>query len=125
MAYVRREKCDYMGYCSRKDVKLDFCASKPSCCRGLFFCSEALGLVTSSAAAGGGRHPLPVPACAALRRARGSPTLNCGSEHSPPANHVRIDPCSNSWLAYGTLGRKTEKNGETPVSLLGLISDLD
>jgi len=49
------------------------------------------GLVTSSAAERGGRHPLPVPAAAAPRRARGSPMHSCGSEHRPPASHLRKD----------------------------------
>jgi len=45
----------------------------------LFFRSESHGLVTSNAALAGGRRPLPVPASAALRRARGSPRHSCGS----------------------------------------------
>ena len=35
--------------------------------------------------------PLPVPAFAALRQARGSPTHSCGSEHNPSDSHLRKD----------------------------------
>ena len=45
----------------------------------------ATALVTSRAAACGGRRPLPVPAFVTLRRARGSPNHSRGSGYRPSA----------------------------------------
>ena len=46
--------------------------------------AEAPGPVTSNASAAGGMRPLPVLACASLRRARGSPSRRSGSGSGLP-----------------------------------------
>jgi hypothetical protein len=57
-----------------------------------FFRSESHCLVTSSAAAMRGKAPPPCSRLRNARRARGSPTRSCGSEHRPSASHSEETP---------------------------------
>ena len=83
----------------------------------------AHGLVTSSPAVLGGRHPLPVPASAKLRRARGSPTRSCGSDHRPSASHSRRDTCSRYGLPGNARWLTIDKTGKLLIFLFLLSGE--
>jgi hypothetical protein len=95
----RWEKCVYMSLWRRKDLKLDLCLTKPSCYWGLFFGSEAPTWSLLAQLHVGEGTP-PVPASAALRQARGSPTRSCGSEQPPVTSEQTPAAALSRFMEY-------------------------
>jgi len=90
---------------------------------GCFFCrSGSLGLVTSSAALAGGKRPLPVPAFAMLRRARGSPPATAAEVaqafRQSLRRHTRkhLEGATSFRVGQGELRRKQHRSNRCEAS---------